>query len=772
MELRKKTIIACYSDASIERMKTILAEYQIKFLPLKNFSETKKMDKNTVGVAKFMVKHGFVAPDLLVISEQDIFGEKVIKFNNNRDNRSLEKILKEQTSINEGDIVVHRDHGIGRFVELQTIETNGLKNDFLKINYADNSSLFVPIEDFDLVSRYGEYSLDVKLDKLGSERWNNKRDAVKKKLQLIARELIRIASLRKLMNAPIFFPNENEYQEFSSLFKYVETQDQERAIDDVKQDFLSGKPVDRLICGDVGFGKTEVALRAAFMVANSERNPSQVAIVVPTTLLCRQHYNVFKERFKYSGLNIASLSRLTKAVDNKRVINGLANGKIDIVIGTHALLGDNIKFKNLGLLIVDEEQRFGVKQKEKLKEIGGNIHVVTLSATPIPRTLQMAMTGIKKLSLITTPPIDRLSIDTHVMNFDELIIREAIHREIRRGGKVIIVVPRIMDITLLEMKLKDTLLTIKYQIAHGQMSPSELDKKINDFYDNKFQILISTTIIENGLDIPNANTIIIYKADKFGLSQLHQLRGRVGRSKEKAYAYLTIDPNDNISENAKKRLRAIERIQEIGGGFSIASNDMDIRGSGNIVGEEQSGHIREIGIELYNQLLVEAVRQVKNEDSIEIERDYDYSPQIKLNISTSIDKSYIEDINLRLSYYRKISDIENDEQEDNLKKEMENRFGKLPVEVLNILEISKIKSICKKLNISKLEHREGFIYISFYNNKFKNPDALIKMIQDSKGKVKMGGQNIVGFYSRGVEVFKDVYLTLKSLENISEISTV
>lgn len=776
--LNKKVLISCYSQSSRERLKIMLSEYNFVSIFIESFSEVEKLKVGQIGLINVIIKNGFECDDLIVITEQDLFGEKIIKTSSSE--KSLEKILKEQIDLNIGDLVVHRDYGLGRFIGLETIgKYDGIANDYLKIEYANITHLFVPIEDFDLITRYGEFNEDVILDKLGSEKWAVKRNKVREKLELIAKDLIKIASFRKLSQAPILVPNENEYKEFCARFEYTETNDQLKAIKDVEKDFQKGTPADRLICGDVGFGKTEVALRAAFIAASSEKNAVQVAIVVPTTLLCKQHYNLFKERFKYTGLNIATISRLTSPTQNKTTKQDLVDGKIDIIIGTHALLADSIKFKNLGLLIVDEEQRFGVKQKEKLKEISAGIHLITLSATPIPRTLQMAMTGIRELSLITTPPVDRLNINTYVMNFDAIILGEAIKREVNREGKIMIVVPRISDIPAVEMKLKNVILptNIKkeenqafpickekneencYKIAHGQMPSNKLDTIINDFYDGKFKILIATTIVESGLDIPDANTIIIYKADKFGLSQLHQLRGRVGRGKKMAYAYLTTNTNEKITDNAEKRLKAIKEIQEIGGGFAIASSDMDIRGSGNIVGEEQSGFVRETGVELYNQLLIEAVQKVKNNNDFSVV-DYDFSPQVKLNISTSISKDYINDIGLRLSYYRKLADIKTEEENKNIISELENRFGKIPQEIFNLLEIAKIKDLCKKCGIVKLELNKENIDISFYNDKFKNPDYLIKLIQ--QGKAKMKKQNILSFVVIG-NVFERIEDILENI---------
>lgn len=756
--MTKHILIACYSKSSRERLKTILSQYGMVALDIKNFEEIDNLKNGQIGLAVITIKHGFETDNLIVITEQDLFGEKIIKTSS--DGKMLEKILKEQNNLNIGDIVVHKDYGLGRFTGLETIVVNDVSNDYLKLEYMGGSCLFIPIEDFELITRYGDYNENIILDKLGGEKWAIRRNKVREKLEDIAKKLIEIASFRQISKAPILSVNDNEYREFCARFKYNETNDQLKAINDVEEDFLKGIPSDRLICGDVGFGKTEVALRASFIASNSTKNAVQVAIITPTTLLCRQHYSLFKERFKDTGLNVATISRLTSISENAKTRKLLEEGKIDIIIGTHSLLSDKIKFKNLGLLIVDEEQRFGVKQKEKLKEISKTVHLLTLSATPIPRTLQMSMIGIRDLSLITTPPVDRLNIDTYVMYFDELILKEAINRELKRNGKIIIVVPRISDIPEVEGKLKSVLKTTTYRSVHGQMKSNELDKIINDFYDGKFQILISTTIVESGLDIPDANTIIIYRADRFGLSQLHQLRGRVGRGKKKAYAYLTTNQTDSISENAKKRLKSIESIQEIGGGFAIASDDMEIRGSGNIIGEEQSGHIKDVGVELYNQMLVDSINKIKRRGNFEIQ-EYDFSPQIKLNLSTTISKDYIEDISLRLSYYKRLTDIQTKEEEELIILELENRFGKVPEEIYNIIEITKIKNLCRKCGVIKLEYLDNCINLSFYQDKFKNPDYLIKLIKEKKALMKQ--QNILSFLIQRNKLYEDTENILNDL---------
>ena len=718
-----------------------------------------KNDK--IGISLIYIKKGFETNDLILITEQDLFGKKIIK--PSYDSKQLEKLLMEQNNLNIGDLIIHKEYGLGRLIALDTIEVNNIKNDFLKIEYNNNTNLFIPIEDFDLITRYGDYEPNIILDQLGNIKWQSRKNKIKNKLNDIAKELVKIASLRKISKAPILVANNNEYEEFCSKFPYIETKDQLKAIKNVEEDLTKGIPMDRLICGDVGFGKTEIALRASFIATNNENNPKQVAIICPTTLLSRQHYNLFKDRFEYTKINIAMISRLCSDKENKKNKLLLENGEIDIIIGTHALLTEKIKFKNLGLLIVDEEQRFGVKQKERLKALNNNIHLLTLSATPIPRTLQMSMVGIRDLSLIATPPTNRLNINTYVMNFDEIILHEAIMREINRNGKVIIVVPRISDIQEIEFKLKNILSKTRYNIAHGQMKESTLDFIVNDFYEGKSNILISTAIVESGLDIPNLNTIIVYRADKFGLSQLHQLRGRVGRGNIQAYAYLTVNHKEFISENAKKRLHSIEENQNIGCGFSIANNDMEIRGGGNLLGEEQSGHIREVGIELYNQMLVEEVEKIKLQENVNNQQIYyDFTPQIKLNISTSIDKNYINDIASRLSYYKRLANIKTENDEKIILMEIEDKFGSIPIEIYNIIEITKIKNLCKDCQIVKLENQNNTINITFFEDTFQNPEYLIQLIKNNKATMKK--QNILTFLideNKKIENIKSILNDLK-----------
>jgi transcription-repair coupling factor (superfamily II helicase) len=551
---------------------------------------------------------------------------------------------------------------------------------------------------------------------------------------VMADGLLKIAAARLLKKTqPIEIPKDL-YNEFSSRFPYQETEDQERAINEVIQSLASDYPMDRLVCGDVGFGKTEVALRAAYVAA---MDGYQVAVVVPTTLLARQHYNNFVKRFSGTGLKIGQLSRLVNAHDTKLTKTGLADGTVNIVIGTHALFGVGMVFKNLGLLIVDEEQRFGVKQKEKLKEIKNNVHVLTLTATPIPRTLQMSLTGVKEMSLITTPPVDRLAVRTFVMPFDGMVIREALLRERYRGGQSFYVCPRISDMKELDEMLKELVPEIKVISAHGQMTPTELEDRMTAFYDGQYDVLLATNIIESGIDIPTANTMIIHRADMFGLAQLYQIRGRIGRSKMRAYAYLTYAPGLMLGAQAQKRLEVMETLDTLGSGFQLASHDMDIRGAGNLLGDAQSGHIREVGVELYQQMLEEAVALARQGiDPNDVPKE-SWTPSINLGTSVLIPERYVEDLGVRMSLYRRLTELETPDDIENFAAELIDRFGKLPHEVENLLDIVSIKQLCKRAGVGSVEAGPKGAVIGYHKDNPPNIPKLMQWISEKRGTVKL-----------------------------------
>ncbi len=626
------------------------------------------------------------------------------------------------TSLSAGDLVVHVDHGIGRFHGLRAIEAAGAPHDCLEIHYAGGDKLFLPVENIELLSRYGSEGAGVELDRLGGAAWQSRKARMKNRIREIAGELIKVAAERQLREAPRLAVAAGLYDEFCAGFPYEETDDQDAAIAAVLNDLSAGRPMDRLICGDVGFGKTEIALRAAFIAA---MNGKQVAVVVPTTLLSRQHFKTFSDRLRGYPLHVAQASRLVAPKELAAVKKGLADGGIDIVVGTHALLGKAIKFKDLGLIVVDEEQHFGVAHKEKLKQLRAEVHVLTLTATPIPRTLQLALSGVREMSIIATPPVDRLAVRTFVSPFDPIVVREALLRERYRGGQTFYVCPRIEDIAGAKEFLDKTVPEVRVAVAHGQMPSTALEDVMSAFYDGKFDVLLSTAIVESGLDIPTANTLIVHRADMFGLAQIYQLRGRVGRSKLRAYALLTL-PNRKITPQAERRLKVLQSLDMLGAGFQLASHDLDIRGAGNLLGDEQSGHIKEVGYELYQQMLEEAVMSLKAGISAPVADKW--SPQIAIGTAVLIPEDYVADLPVRLSLYRRLSEIEDDRAIESFAAELVDRFGPLPEEVEYLLQVVAIKSLCRRANVEKIEVGPKGAVLSFRDNIFSNPEGLISYI--------------------------------------------
>ena len=722
----KKIIIACSSLGSSERVAKILINNGI-LSNFKNLESFKNIDQKNIYLTVLNLNSGFHFDDYIFISEQDIFGEK---FYRPRIIRKAENFIREISSVMPGDAVVHVDHGIGRFENLSTLEINNAKHECLLIKYANDDKLYLPVENIEVLSRYGSDISDEMLDKLGGISWTTRKENLKKKIKFLAEELISVAAKRQLSKAEMFNVPEDFYEEFCSRFSFEETNDQLNAINDVLNDLEKGLPMDRLICGDVGFGKTEIALRASFLAAMSGK---QVSILAPTTLLARQHYETFKDRFKGFPINVFELSRLTPKKDS--VIKSINSGSCDIVIGTHSLLGEKINFSDLGLLIIDEEQHFGVKHKEKIKKLRDNVHVLTLTATPIPRTLQLAMTGVRDLSIIASPPIDRRAIETYVFPNDPLVVKEALLRERHRGGQSFYVVPRISDIEDIEEYFKEFIPEINYITVHGQMPSKQIEDRINDFYMGSYDVLISTTIIESGLDIPNANTLIIHRSDMFGLSQLYQIRGRVGRSKVKAYAYLTYKEHKKLGKKALKRLEVLQSLDSLGAGFNLASYDLEIRGSGNLLGEEQSGQIKEVGIELYQNMLEETIDELKN--TTQKNKNNQWSPKISLPLSILIPEDYISDLTIRMEIYKRLSSIILEEEIDEIAAELIDRFGSLPQEVETLIDTIGLKNLCKKTNIEKIDCGNNGFLISFKNNTFSNPEKLIKYINNKKNFISI-----------------------------------
>ena len=726
----RRVVMASWTPGARERLITLLTDHGLKDVhKVDSFSEVLALPANATAFAVFGIEEGFETPDFAVIAEQDVLGDRLVR--QRRRARKAADVLTEATSLSVGDLVVHSDHGIGRFAGLQTITALGAPHDCLELHYAGGDKLFLPVENIELLSRYGADESDAQLDRLGGVAWQTRKARLKKRLREIANELIKIAALRAMREAPVMVAPTGAYDEFVARFPYEETEDQAASIDAVLGDLASGKPMDRLVCGDVGFGKTEVALRAAFVAA---MNGAQVAVVVPTTLLARQHFRTFSERFKGLPVRIAQASRMVGAKGLAEVKAGLKSGDIDIVVGTHALLGKSIEFQRLGLLIIDEEQHFGVNHKERLKKMREDVHVLTLSATPIPRTLQLALTGVRELSLITTPPVDRMAVRTFISPFDPVILKEALRRERFRGGQTYYVAPRISDLDDIAEFLRETVPDLAFARATGQLSATELEDVMTAFYEGKYDILLSTAIVESGLDVPNANTLIVHRSDMFGLAQLYQLRGRVGRSKTRAYAYITTPPGKSLTEGAEKRLKVLQSLDTLGAGFSLASHDLDIRGAGNLLGEEQSGHIREVGFELYQSMLEEAVAAMKGGD---LEADDKWSPEIQLGTSIMIPEGYVADLQLRLGLYRRLSSLEKRSEIDAFAAELVDRFGPLPAEVEHLLDVMEIKGLCRTAGIAKVDAGPKGGVITLHKGRFANPEGLIAFVQNSRGSLKV-----------------------------------
>ncbi|WP_425074734.1 transcription-repair coupling factor [Sagittula sp. S175] len=736
-------VIASYSEGARERLTGLIEDEGLaEVLPIRDGT---RIGKRGLHLAVWSLDAGFEAPwpqggdksRLTVISEQDVLGDRLIRKPTKR--RKAENFLTEHQSLTPGDLVVHVDHGIGRYMGMEVITAAGSPHECLVLHYAEDAKLYLPVENIELLSKYGhEEGL---LDRLGGGAWQAKKAKLKERIREMADRLIRIAAERALRKAPVMDPPPGAYDSFAARFPYTETDDQLRAIEDTMDDLHSGQPMDRLICGDVGFGKTEVAMRAAFVAAMSGQ---QVAVIAPTTLLARQHYNSFAERFRGFPLNVAPLSRFVPAKQAAATREGLAKGTVDIAVGTHALLAKNIRFQNLGLLVIDEEQRFGVQHKERLKQLRSDIHVLTLTATPIPRTLQLSLTGVRDLSIIGTPPVDRLSIRTYVSEFDPVTIREALLREHYRGGQSFYVVPKISDLPEIEAFLKEQLPECTYVIAHGQMAAGDLDERMNAFYDGKYDVLLATTIVESGLDIPTANTMVVHRADQFGLSQLYQIRGRVGRSKTRAYCYLTTQPRQKLTTTAEKRLRVLGAIDTLGAGFALASQDLDIRGAGNLLGEEQSGQMRDVGYELYQSMLEEAIAKIRSGETEGVmDDDGQWAPQINLGVPVLIPEDYVPDLDVRLGLYRRLSSLSTKVELEGFAAELIDRFGKLPREVNTLMLVVRIKAMCKRAGIAKLDGGPKGATIQFHNDKFASPAGLVKFINDQNGLAKIKDNKII-----------------------------
>jgi transcription-repair coupling factor (superfamily II helicase) len=719
----RKPILASYSIGARERLKSLLEDHDLIGARLADtWQEALGAAERGVALTVVALDHGFTAPGVAVLTEQDMLGDRLVRRAKRR--KSADAFLAELATLSPGDLVVHSDHGIGRYEGLMQIPVGKAPHDCVALSYAGGDKLYVPVENLEVLSRYGSGEDGAALDKLGGEAWQRRKSRMKERIREIAGELIKTAAERALRPGEVAEPDSAGYPAFVDRFPYQETDDQDRAIDDVLNDLAAGKPMDRLIVGDVGFGKTEVALRAAFVAAMAGM---QVAVICPTTLLARQHFTNFSARFEGFPINIGRLSRLVPAAEAKKTKEGLADGSIDVVVGTHALLAKGLNFKRIGLVIVDEEQRFGVTHKERLKALRADVHMLTLTATPIPRTLQMAMSGLRELSVIQTPPVDRLAVRTYVMPWDPVVLREALLREHYRGGQSFLVTPRIADLPDIEDYLRKEVPEIRYVVAHGQMSPTEVEERMSAFYDKKFEVLVSTTIIESGIDIPSANTMIVNRADRFGLAQLYQLRGRVGRSKTRAYAYMVSPPERQMTEAADKRLKVLSDLDTLGAGFQLASHDLDIRGAGNLLGDEQSGHIKEVGYELYQSMLEEAIMDAKAGGLRDAPRDF--SPQITVDAPILIPEEYVPDLDLRMGLYRRLNEVDERAGLDAFAAEMIDRFGPLPDATDNLVKIMEIKLNAKKACIAKLDVGPKGALVAFHDDKPPNVTGLLAYVE-------------------------------------------
>ncbi len=729
----RKPLLAAYSTGSRSRIASILDEAGSPCALADSWQEALGLSaKGKTAAMVLPLETGFSNDALEILTEQDVLGDRLVRRKKKR--KDSDAFLAELQALARGDLVVHVEHGIGKYLGLDPVPVGKSQHDCVALEYRGGDKLFIPVENIDVLTRYGSSEDAVQLDRLGGEAWQKRRSKLKERITAIAGELMKIAAERALKKAPVFQAEEASFNQFVDRFPWEETDDQDTAIADVLRDLESGKPMDRLVCGDVGFGKTEVALRAAFVAAMSGQ---QVAIVAPTTLLARQHYQNFAERFAGFPLKVGRLSRLVSSKETTETREGLADGTIDLVIGTHAILSKSTEFKNLGLVIVDEEQRFGVTHKEKLKQLRSDVHMLTLTATPIPRTLQMAMTGLRELSTIQTPPVDRLAVRTYVMEWDDMVMREALLREHHRGGQSFIVVPRISDMAEVEEWLRENVPEVKSISAHGQMGAGEIEERMSAFYDGKYEVLLSTTIVESGLDLPSANTIIIHRADRFGLAQLYQLRGRVGRSKLRAYAYLTYEKDVQLSEVAEKRLKVLGDLDSLGAGFQLASHDLDIRGAGNLLGDEQSGHIREVGFELYQSMLEDAILAAKaGEMGLEKARDA-ISPQITVDAPIMIPEEYVPDLAVRMALYRRLNQAADKAEIESMAAEMIDRFGDLPQPTKNLVRLIEIKHQAIEANIAKIDVGARGTLVTFHNDDFPDGPGLIAYVDKLQGTAKL-----------------------------------
>ncbi len=729
-----------------EMLLDTLRDFSISPKVVKNWPDfLQSSDKLTLTVGPLEQGLWLKESKITLICETQLYGERVRQERRRKSaSRDAEQVIRNLTELSEGSPVVHEEHGVGRFIGLQTLEAGGMQTEFLTLEYAKGDKLFVPVASLHLISRYTGVSPDnAPLHRLGGEQWERIKRKAAEKARDVAAELLEIYARRAANTGYAFPPPAEEYAAFAAAFEFEETPDQQKTIESVLADMASPQPMDRVVCGDVGFGKTEVAMRAAFMATQAGK---QVAVLVPTTLLAQQHYKNFADRFADWPVVVESLSRFRTTKQAKEVLKGLANGNVDIIVGTNKLFQADVKYKNLGLAIIDEEHRFGVRHKEKLKSLRSEVDMLTLTATPIPRTLNMAMSGMRDLSIIATPPANRHPIKTFVNQWSDNLISEACEREVKRGGQVYFLHNEVATIENMAAKLERLMPTMRIQVAHGQMRERELEAIMRDFYHHRFNILVCTTIVESGIDIPTANTIIMNRADKLGLAQLHQLRGRVGRSNHRAYAYLITPPPKTITPDAKKRLEAIESMEDLGAGFTLATHDLEIRGAGELLGDDQSGQIQEIGFTLYRELLERAVSALKSGKEPTLDRPLDHGTEVDLSIPALLPASYLPDVHSRLVIYKRIASCENRADLRELQVEMIDRFGLLPDSTKNLFEITELKLRAHSLGIQKIEAGPKSGRLIFDSAPKIDPLRMIQLIQTRPKEFKLDGADKLRFY--------------------------
>jgi len=757
-------IFVAPTKADGTRLRELLANYNYQ-LPLVETSLPPLMERTDFAQAIIcgQLNHGFRMPEagLVVVTFDEIFGTQK-RQPAGTTKRHPSHFLTSLSELKQDDFVVHLDHGIGVYRGLKFLQVAGVGGEFLHLEYEGGDRLYLPVDRINMVQKYiGGDGAQPALDRLGGTSWEKVKAKARKSIFAMAEELVQLYALREAREGTAFASPDAMYQEFEAAFEYEETPDQQRAIDETLAGMQNKKPMDRLICGDVGYGKTEVAMRAAFLAVEGGK---QVAVLAPTTILAQQHLQTFRHRFRNHPVRIEMVSRFLTNKEIAEILQDMATGKVDIVIGTHRLLQKDVEFKNLGLVIIDEEHRFGVVHKERLKKLRQLVDVLSLTATPIPRTLHMSLVGIRDLSIIETPPVDRLAIQTYVTRYDDRLIRDAILREIDRSGQVFFLHNRVETIDRLALKLAELVPEAKFAVAHGQMRPKELEKVMLDFFNNQTQVLVCSAIIESGLDFPNANTIIINRADRFGLAQLYQLRGRVGRSHRHAYAYLLIPGEQAITPDAEKRLRALQEIDGLGGGFKLAMHDLEIRGAGNLLGEQQSGQIHAVGFELYTEMMEKAIQELKGEDVLP-----EVDPEIRLGIPAYFPDSYIPDANQRLYFYKRLASLRDDQELAELKEEIIDRFGPYTTVVENLFLVMNLRRTLKEFLVQQISVADGRVYLLFHPESPVKVDKVLELIQKQKNRFRLMPDGRLSFAPKNLDwepLVEEVSELLRSIEDL------